>query len=508
MELIRYWRVMRRWAWLIILCPMVAALAAGLISLQLPKIYEAKVLLWVRQAQNIPQTPGVAPVTSDQVLRTYAQIMTVHPLLEKVISDEGLSTNPLALSRQISVTPNPSTLNLDVSVRDTDPSRAQRTANTLVNDFIAYIDALQPIDIKPTPAATATPATRATAAPTATPVTLHQAGLLVVSPAELPTQPVSPRPLLNIALGALAGLAVGLGLAFLFDYLDQSVRSDEILRERVGVTPLGHISFVPAKPERRGELVTLGGDSPVVEAYKALRTNLVFSSVDKDVKTIVITSAGPNEGKSRTAANLAIVLAQAGHPTLLVDADFRRPSQHRMFGRVRNVGLSNLIVQDVPEGSLFVPDEQVKDLVILSSGPTPPNPSELLGSAQVAGLLARFRKQFDYVVIDTPPVNAVTDASVLAANTDATILVVDTNKATYTAVQHAKQALDRVGAKVLGSVMNKMKAAGGRYYYYEYGYGYSYGNGSGNGSGAPNGRVAETEASASKTEAPPAEKNE
>jgi len=292
---------------------------------------------------------------------------------------------------------------------------------------------------------------------------------------------VWPKPLLIVALALIAGLAVGAGLAFLLDYMDQSVRSDEILRERVGLVPLGHISFVPAKPDRRGELLTLSGDSPIVEGYKALRTNLLFSSVDKEVKTIVITSAGPNEGKSRTAANLAIVLAQSGHPTLLVDADFRRPSQHRMFGRVRNVGLSNLIVQDMPEGALFVPDEQVKDLVILASGPTPPNPSELLGSAQMNGLVARFRKHFDYVVIDTPPVNAVTDASVLAANTDAAILVVDTNKATYTGVQHAKQALDRVGAKVLGSVMNKMKAAGGRYYYYEYGYGY--------GSGAPNGKV-------------------
>src|SRR5207245_5652708 len=175
--------------------------------------------------------------------------------------------------------------------------------------------------------------------------------------------------------------------------------------------------------------------------------------------------------------NLAIVLAHAGHPTLLVDADFRRPSQHRMFGKVRNVGLSNLIVQDMPESALFVPDEQVKDLVILPSGPTPPNPSEVLGSAQMKALLTRFRKGFDYIVIDTPPVNAVTDASVLAANTDGAVLVVDTNKATYTAVQHAKQALERVGGKVLGTVMNKMKSSGGSYYYYQYGYGYATPNG-------------------------------
>ena len=462
MELIQYWRVMRRWAWLIILCPLLAALAAGLISLQLPKVYEAQVSLLVRPAQPLAVVPGSAPLTADQVLRTYAALMTERPILERVISDEALPTDPVKLSRQITVTPVPSTTILNVAVRDTDPDRARRTANTLVADFLADVKAIQRSEAN---------------APTAS----SADNLVVKSPAILPTEPVWPKPLLIVALALIAGLAVGAGLAFLLDSMDQSVRSDDILRERVGLVPLGHISFILAKPDRRGELLTLAGDSPVVEAYKALRTNLLFSSVDKEVKTIVITSAGPNEGKSRTAANLAIVLAQAGHPTLLVDADFRRPSQHRIFGRIRNIGLSNLIVQDQPEAALFVADEQVKDLVILASGPTPPNPSELLGSAQMNGLLARFRKHFDYVVIDTPPVNAVTDASVLAANMDAAILVVDTNKATYTAVQHAKQALDRVGARVLGSVMNKMKATGGRSYYSEYGYGY--------GPGAPNGKV-------------------
>jgi capsular exopolysaccharide synthesis family protein len=469
MELIRYWRVVRRWAWLIILCPLVAALAAGLISLQLPKIYEAQVSILVRPSQPLPSDPTGAALTTDQILRTYARLITERPLLEKVISEQGLKTDSISLSKQISATPEPNTAILDVAVRDTDPSRARDTANALVNDLILQVDNMAP--------------------------TASSAKLVVVAPAIQPEKPVSPRPLLNIGLGFLAGLAFGLGLAFLLDYLDQSVRSDEILRERVGLVPLGHISYVPAKPDRRGELVTLGGDSPVVEAYKALRTNLLFSSVDKDVKTVVITSAMPNEGKSRTAANLAIVLAQAGHTTLLIDADFRRPSQHRMFGRVRNIGLSNLFVQDMPESALFVADEQVKDLVVLPSGPTPPNPSELLGSAQMKALLARFRKGFEYIVIDTPPVNAVTDASVLAANTDAAILVVDTNKATYTAVQHAKLALERVGAKVLGSVMNKMKAAGGRYYYYDYGY--AYGHGSPNGKVHPEARPAET-----KTERP------
>ena len=454
MELIHYWRVVRRWAWLIILCPLIGALAAGLLSLQLAKVYEAQVSLIVRPAQPLSFDVGVQALTADQILRTYAGWMTKRPVLEKVISDQNLQTDPLTLSRQITVTPEPNTTILDVAVRDTDPARAMNTANTLVQDFIAQVKQVQQTEVT-------------------TPTASSKDNLVVVSPAVLPTRAVFPRPLLFIGLGVLGGLIIGLGLAFLLDYLDQSVRSDDVLRERTGLVPLGHISFVPAKQDRRGELVTLAGDSPVVEAYKALRTNLLFSSVDREVKTIVITSAVPNEGKSRTAANLAVVLALAGHPTLLVDADFRRPSQHRIFGRVRNLGLSNLIVQDMPEAALLVADDQVKDLVVLASGPTPPNPSELLGSGQMKALLARFRKGFEYVVIDTPPVNAVTDASVLAATADGAILVVDTNKATYPAVHHAKEALERVGATVLGTVMNKMKSAGGTYYYYNYGYDYA-----------------------------------
>src|SRR5437588_2715416 len=183
MELIRYWRIVRRWAWLIILCPLVAALAAGLISLQLPKIYEANVLLYVRTAQLIPQTPGVAPVTSDQVLRTYAQLMTVRPLLQQVISDESLPTDPGALAKQITVTPNPNTLNLNIAVRDTDPGRAKSTANTLVNDFIAYVKTLEPT-ANSTTTPTPTPAPRPTPTHAPTPTPSQQESLVVAQPAD------------------------------------------------------------------------------------------------------------------------------------------------------------------------------------------------------------------------------------------------------------------------------------------------------------------------------------
>src|SRR5947199_6847992 len=255
MELIHYWRVVRRWSWLVILCPLIGALAAGLITLQLPNVYEAQVLLLVRPAQPLSGGPNVSVVTSDTILHTYATLMTDQPRAQQVIDDLGLKTDPTSLLREVTVTPVTGTLLLKVAVRDTNPARAKSIADTLVPDFLNHMKDLQKSDQK-----------------TAAEATLNPADILLQeAPAIVPPEPVSPRPLLNIALGLLSGLALGLGLAFLLDYLDQSVRSDEILRERVGLAPLGHISYVVAKPDKRGELVTLAGDSPVGEAYKALR---------------------------------------------------------------------------------------------------------------------------------------------------------------------------------------------------------------------------------------------
>jgi len=169
----------------------------------------------------------------------------------------------------------------------------------------------------------------------------------------------------------------------------------------------------------------------------------------------VITSAEQGEGKSRTAANLAIALAHAENRTLLVDADFRRPSQHRIFGRIRNVGLSNLILRNINPDEAISSVEAVPNLWLLTSGPTPPNPSELLGSGRMKELMAQLSEAFSYVIVDTPPVNAVTDASILAASASGTILVVEQGRTTVPALLHAKQVLARVRAHTIGAVINK-----------------------------------------------------
>jgi len=453
MELIRYVRVVRRRLLLIVICPLVAGALAGVISYVLPPTYEAQVVLVVRPAQPLPSTdPTAAALTSDQILRTYASLMIQRPLLQSVIADLGLSLTPADLKKKITVTPEPNTNLLDVSVQDTNPSQARDLANRLVADFIAEVKQIQQQEAQ-------------------TPNNRSQDNLVVVSPAVRPDRPIFPNLPLDVAIALAAGLLARFGLAFLLDYLDQSIKSDEELTERLGLMTLAHIGFAPAGKGKRAELVALDGQSPASEAYKALRTNLLFSTIDHELKTIVLTSAAPGEGKSRTASNLAIALAHAGQRTLLIDADFRRPSLHRIFGRIRNVGLSNLTVQDADEREAITAVEEVPNLWLMTSGPIPPNPSELLGSGRMKELIAQMLSHFTHVIFDTPPINAVTDAVILAASADGTIVVVEQGRTTFPTLRHAKQMLDRVGGHTLGVVMNKVRASGGSSYSYAYGYG-------------------------------------
>jgi receptor protein-tyrosine kinase len=447
MELTRYFRLLRQRLWIVIACPIIAALVAGIVSFLLPPVYEAKVSLLVRPSQPLASTdPTAAALTSDQISRTYASLMTQRPLLQSVSAQLGLTIRPEDLAKQITVTPEPNTTILDVTVKDTSPTLARDLANQLTAALIAEVKSFQQQE-------------------TSLPNSRTGDNLLVVSPAVTPDRPVSPNKTLNVAIAFAAGLLLAIGLVFLLDYLDQSIKTDEELTERLGLMPLGHLLFSPSVKGKRGELVTLDAQSNASEAFRALRTSLLFSTIDQELKELVVTSAELGEGKSRTAANLAIVLAEAGHKTLLIDADFRRPSQHRIFGKFRNIGLSNLILQDATEADAITAVDGVPNLWLLPSGPTPPNPSELLGSGRTRELMAKLRGYFTFLVLDTPPVNAVTDASILAAAASGTVLVVEQGHTTYPALKHAKGMLDRVGARTLGAVMNKVHSSGGSYAY-------------------------------------------
>lgn len=210
--------------------------------------------------------------------------------------------------------------------------------------------------------------------------------------------------------------------------------------------------------------------SPVAEAYRTLRTNIQFASFDKDIKTIVITSSGPTEGKSTTAGNLAISMAEMGRRVLLIDCDLRRPSIHKKFQISNQTGLSNLLVENIK-----VEDAAVKfmdNLYILTSGKIPPNPAEMLSSNKMRNFIAEMKEQFDFIILDTPPVIAVTDAQILSTMADGVLLVVSSGQAEREAVERSKSLLVNVGANILGVVLNKVEINSRR----GYGYYYYYGN--------------------------------
>ncbi|MFZ3588958.1 CpsD/CapB family tyrosine-protein kinase [Bacillus sp. DJP31] len=205
--------------------------------------------------------------------------------------------------------------------------------------------------------------------------------------------------------------------------------------------------------------------SPISEQYKTIRTNIQFSTVDQDVRSIMVTSAGPGEGKSTTAANIAVVFAQQGKKVLLIDADLRKPTVHYTFRLNNHVGLTNVLTKQATIESASRETEQ-EDLYVLPSGPIPPNPAELMGSRAMKDLLATAYEQFDIVIFDTPPVIAVTDAQVLANQCDGVVMVVSSGKTENELAIRAKELLTNAKAKLLGVVLNNKQQKDSQYYYY------------------------------------------
>ncbi|MFP7156257.1 CpsD/CapB family tyrosine-protein kinase [Priestia aryabhattai] len=204
---------------------------------------------------------------------------------------------------------------------------------------------------------------------------------------------------------------------------------------------------------------------PVAEQYRTIRTNIQFSNVDQDIKTIIVTSSGAEEGKSTTTSNLATVYAQQGLKVLLIDADLRKPTGHYTFRLENHIGLTNVLTRQSTLAQA-VQASEIPHLSVLTSGPIPPNPSELLASVQMAELLKEMKKQFDMIIFDTPPILAVADAQILANQVDGTILVVSSGKTEKDAALKSKELLSNAKGKLLGVVLNNRKVEEGNYYYY------------------------------------------
>ena len=303
----------------------------------------------------------------------------------------------------------------------------------------------------------------------------------IVDSARPPSSPIEPNIPRNLSYGALLGLATGVGLAFLLEGLDNTIRTTEQAQLVSGLPPLGMIPLgskaardsassrrlVIASSKEAVELVTqVRPQSQMAESYRALRTSLLLSNLGSPPKVIMVTSALPQEGKTTTSINCSVVLAQKGVRVLLVDADLRRPSIHKTLGMGPRSGLSNVLTGSTTLEQVIACPPVLPSLHVLPAGTPPPNPAELLASSNMRDVLAQLREQYDHIVVDTPPSLSVTDAVVLSQRADAVVLVIRSGQTTKQALRRARDILARVNAKVVGVLLNAVDLSSPDYYYY------------------------------------------
>jgi polysaccharide biosynthesis transport protein len=452
MDLRDYGRMLRK-RWLLIVAFVVLGTAAGYaVSALATPVYEAQTQLFV-SAQSSDATLADANqggLFTQQRVKSYAQIVNTPAVLAPVIAQLHLTMSTDELARRVSASAPLDTVLINVAVDDPSPARARDIANAVSAEFADQVRVLE------------TPVGGGSA-----PV-----NLTVVKQADLPLAPVSPRTKVNLVLGFLLGLAVGVGVAVLRDSLDTTIKRVEDLQKITGAGTLGMIAY--DHDAGKQPLVTaIDPTSQRSESFRTLRTNLQFVDIDHPPRTVVITSAVAGEGKSTTACNLAITLAQAGIRVALVESDLRRPKIAEYLGVEGSVGLTSVLI-----GRATLDDALQtwgrSGLAVLASGPIPPNPSELLGSGHMVALLRQLQQRYDVVIIDAPPLLPVTDAAVLSRICDGAVIVVRYGKTKREQLERTANALATVDARILGTVMNMAPTKGPDAYAYGYGYGYSY----------------------------------
>lgn len=298
--------------------------------------------------------------------------------------------------------------------------------------------------------------------------------IYIVDRAEIPKGPVRPRSFLNILLSIIVGAFGGVGIAFFLEYIDNTFKKPEDVEEKLALPLLGVVPYIKQTeiPDGNFETIThTNQKSTISETYRALRTSILLSTPEP-VKSIVVTSSVEDEGKTSTAINLAITLAQMEKMVLLVDADLRKPKVHSVLGMDNSIGLSNFLARQVVQN--MIKASEIPNLSIITAGPLPPNPSELLGSKRMKEFLDIVNEKFDIVVFDTAPLITVTDTTLLSDLVDGTILVIRSGRTTFDIAKRGVKLLRDINAKVLGVVLNSMDTAkeGYRYlypYYYQYG---------------------------------------
>lgn len=505
---------LRKWWWLIVAATLVATISSFLATRQQPPIYRTRVTVMVGSAIENPNPSGNEFWLTQQLATTYADIVKRDPVRNATMAALGLTWLPDYQARVV-----PNTQLVEISVTDTSPQRAQAVADELARQLVllsptapgredqqrqAFVNQqLSDLEVKIQEtqdeinrkqadlanmfSARQIADTQAQIAGLQNKLATLQANyaallantqrgalnsITVIEPAALPTTPVGPNKLATILLAAAIGFLLAAGAAYLLEYLDDTLKNPDDMQKTAGLTTLGAVPELTGVAAGNELVVLASGQSAAAEAYRILRTNLQFSGVDRPVHTLMISSPAPREGKTLTASNLGIAFAQAGQRVILVDADLHRPRLHRIFGLRNNIGLTSALLAPEPAVDGLLQETTVPGLQVLTSGPLPPNPAELLASRRMREFTQKLTEAADIVIFDTPPITALADAAIIGSQVDGVLLVVSAGETRREMVRRALAALQRVQARVVGALINRMPVQGAGYYYYYYHYGY------------------------------------
>lgn len=445
MELSDYLRVLRR-QWILLTGAVLSGLiVAGISSLSLAPTYTAQTQLFVAiQSSGSVSELQQGNTFSQARVQSYVRTATTPVVLQPAIDALGLDITPARLASSVSASADLNTVLINISASDTSPTRAAAIAQAVANSLIAAVDALE----KPSQGGDS-------------PVRLS-----VITPATAPEVPSAPNVRLNLALGLVAGLSLGICGAILRGHLDTKVRGEAELRRVTDAAILGGIAF-DEDAVKKPLLTQVPPQSPRAESFRQIRTNLQFAHVEHKSKAVLVTSSLPGEGKSTTATNMAIALAQAGQRVVLIDGDLRRPMIDTYLGLDRNAGLTTALVGRAAVVDLLQPWGQ-DALYVLTSGEVPPNPSELLGSQKMTSIIGELEQAFDAVIIDAPPLLPVTDAAILAQRVGGVVLIIGSQSVKTSELRRSLTAMEMVEADLFGVVLNMLPAKGLDSYAYTY----------------------------------------
>lgn len=522
MELKRYTALIWRWTWLILLGAVVAGGVTYIVSKNTTPVYQSSSRLLIDVAPGSGSGNEYSQVLLEQRLTlTYIEILRTRPVLEEVIERGKLSLSAAQLAGKITVSAPQETQIIVITVEDTNPQRAADVANLLGDVFIDQTgereslryaepianwekrqadmaDEIEALEIEINSFGESDSA-EDQAAYSRVETKLRElriqytegfnnlnelqvaqakesSNVIRIEPAQPSGNPFKPRTVTDTMLASIAGALFAVGVVFLIEYMDDTLKSPDQVLEATGLSTLGAISLIDVKKAPDHLIAQRAPRDPISEAYRVLRTNLGFAAVDGELKSMLVTSASPGEGKSTTAANLALVMSQTGRNVILMDGDMRRPSVHRFFDIANNHGLTTAAYDRETPVMEHVVATKYPRLSVLPSGPIPPNPAELLSSQRMAQVLGELREEAELVIIDTPPTLTVADASILAPQVDGCLMVIEAGKTRRDTFAQAAERLHKSGAQVFGVVMNLLRPGRAGYYYHYYGdHYYSYG---------------------------------